>query len=87
MFSTNHFQARMSQRGLPKQVIDLVLAFGKDEGDKLFLDKKETQRIIYQIDNLRNTLLKVMAKGGVAVVVEDETLITTYNLDKKNRNK
>ena len=87
MFSTNHFQARMSQRGLPKQVIDLVLAFGKDEGDKLFLDKKETQRIIYQIDNLRNTLLKVMDKGGVAVVVEDETLITTYNLDKKNRNK
>ena len=57
------------------------------EGDKLFLDKKETQRIIYQIDNLRNTLLKVMDKGGVAVVVEDETLITTYNLDKKHRNK
>ncbi|MCG3669264.1 DUF4258 domain-containing protein [Aliarcobacter butzleri] len=87
MFSTNHFKARMSQRGISKKVIDLVLAFGKDEGDKLFLDKKETQRIIYQIDNLRNTLLKVMDKGGVAVVVEDETLITTYNLDKKNRNK
>ena len=87
MFSTNHFKARMSQRGISKKVIDLVLAFGKDEGDKLFLDKKETQRIIYQIDNLRSTLLKVMDKGGVAVVVEDETLITTYNLDKKNRNK
>ena len=87
MFSTNHFQARMSQRGLPKKVVDLVLEFGKYEGDKLFLDKKETQRIIYQIDNLRNTLLKVMDKGGVAVVVEDEILITTYNLDKKNRNK
>ena len=87
MFSTNHFQARMSQRGLPKQLIDLVLEFGKYEGDKLFLDKKETQRIIYQIDNLRNTLLKVMDKGGVAVVVEDETLITTYNLDQKHRNK
>ncbi|WP_418179980.1 DUF4258 domain-containing protein [Aliarcobacter lanthieri] len=87
MFSTNHFQARMSQRGLPKKVVDLVLEFGKYEGDKLFLDKKETQRIICQIDNLRNTLLKVMDKGGVAVVVEDETLITTYNLDKKHRSK
>ncbi len=87
MFSTNHFQARMSQRGLPKKVVDLVLEFGKYEGDKLFLDKKETQRIIYQIDNLRNILLKVMDKGGVAVVVEDETLITTYNLDKKHRRK
>ena len=40
MFSTNHFQARMSQRGLPKKVVDLVLEFGKYEGDKLFLDKK-----------------------------------------------
>ncbi|MDS1314371.1 DUF4258 domain-containing protein [Aliarcobacter butzleri] len=87
MFSTNHFKSRMSQRGISKKVIDLVLAFGKDEGDKLFLDKKETQRIIYQIDNLRNTLLKVMDKGGVAVIVEDETLITTYNLDKKHRSK
>ena len=87
MFSTNHFQARMSQRGHPKKVVDLVLEFGKYEGDKLFLDKKETQRIIYQIDNLRNILLKVMDKGGVAVVVEDETLITTYNLDKKHRRK
>ena len=87
MLSTKHFKSRMSQRGISKKVIDLVLDFGKDEGDKLFLDKKETQRIIYQIDNLRNILLKVMDKGGVAVVVEDETLITTYNLDKKNRNK
>ena len=87
MFSTNHFKSRMSQRGLPKKVIDLVLEFGKDEGDRLFLDRKETQKIIYQIDNIRNTLLKVMDKGGVAVVVEDEILITTYNLDKKNRNK
>ena len=87
MFSTNHFKSRMSQRGLPKKVIDLVLEFGKDEGDRLFLDRKETQKIIYQIDNLRNNLLKVMDKGGVAVVVEDETLITTYNLDKKHRNK
>ena len=87
MFSTNHFKSRMSQRGLPKKVIDLVLEFGKDEGDRFFLDRKETQKIIYQIDNIRNTLLKVMDKGGVAVVVEDEILITTYNLDKKNRNK
>ena len=87
MFSTNHFKSRMSQRGISKKVIDLVLDFGKDEGDKLFLDRKETQKIIYQIDNLRNILLKVMDKGGVAVVVEDETLITTYNLDKKHRSK
>ena len=49
MFSTNHFKSRMSQRGLPKKVIDLVLEFGKDEGDRLFLDRKETQKIIYLI--------------------------------------
>ena len=49
MLSTKHFKSRMSQRGISKKVIDLVLPFGKDEGDKLFLDKKETQKIIYLI--------------------------------------
>lgn len=87
MFPTKHFQCRMSQRGLTKKLIDLVFEFGKDKGDKLILDRKETQKLIDEIDSFRKNLLKVMDKGGVTIVVEDEKLITTYNLDKKNRNK
>lgn len=40
MVTTKYCQARMAQRGLPKRLLDLVLEFGKDSGDKLVLNKK-----------------------------------------------
>jgi hypothetical protein len=82
MFPTKHFQSRMSQRGLPKKIIDLVLEFGKDKGDKLILNRKETQKLIDEVDNFKRDLLKVMDKGGVTVVLDNEFLVTTYNLDR-----
>jgi len=82
MFPTKHFQSRMSQRGLPKKIIDLVLEFGKDKGDKLILNRKETQKLIDEVDNFKRDLLKVMDKGGVTVVLDNESLVTTYNLDR-----
>lgn len=82
MFPTKHFQNRMSQRGLPKKIIDLVLEFGKDKGDKLILNRKETQKLIDEVDNFKRDLLKVMDKGGVTVVLDNESLVTTYNLDR-----
>lgn len=82
MFSTKHFQSRMSQRGLPKKIIDLVLEFGKDNGDKLILNRKETQKLIDEVDDFKKNLLKVMDKGGVTVVLDNEFLVTTYNLDR-----
>jgi hypothetical protein len=72
----------MSQRGLPKKIIDLVLEFGKDKGDKLILNRKETQKLIDEVDNFKRDLLKVMDKGGVTVVLDNEFLVTTYNLDR-----
>ena len=86
MFSTNHFKSRMSQRGLPKKIIDLVLEFGKDNGDKLILNRKETQKLIDEVDDFKKNLLKVMDKGGVTVVLDNEFLVTTYNLDRNKQN-
>lgn len=86
MFSTKHFQSRMSQRGLPKKIIDLVLEFGKDNGDKLILNRKETQKLIDEVDDFKKNLLKVMDKGGVTVVLDNEFLVTTYNLDRNKQN-
>ncbi len=82
MLTTKHCQARMSQRGLPKRLLDLVLEFGKDKGDKLILNKKATQKVIDEIDSIRKELLRVMDKGGVTVVLDNDTLITTYNIYK-----
>jgi hypothetical protein len=86
MVTTKYCQARMAQRGLPKRLLDLVLEFGKDSGDKLVLNKKTTQILIDEIDSMRKELLKIMDKGGVSVVINNETLITAYNTNSYKRN-
>ena len=86
MVTTKHCQARMAQRGLPKRLLDLVLEFGKDSGDKLVLNKKATQMVIDEIDTIRKELLRIMDKGGVTVVLDNEALITAYNTNSYKRN-
>lgn len=85
MLTTKHCQSRMSQRGLPKRLLELVLEFGKENGDKLILNKKATQKVIEEIDTIRKELLKVLDKGGVTVVFDNDTLITAYNTNSYKR--
>lgn len=86
MVTTKHCQSRMAQRGLPKRLLELVLEFGKENGDKLILNKKTTQKVIEELDSIRKELLRVMDKGGVTVVVENDMLITAYNTESYKRN-
>jgi len=84
--TTKHSLARMSQRGLPKKLVDLAFEFGKEQGDRLILNRKATQKLINEIDRMRQELLKIMDKGGVTVVVDSDTLITAYNTNSYRRN-
>ena len=86
MQTTTHCQARMSQRGLPIRLINLVLEYGNDNGDKLILNKKTTQKIIDEIDIKRKDLIKVMDKGGITIVVDNDLLVTAYNTNRHKRN-
>lgn len=79
MVTTKHILARMSQRGIPQKLIDLVYEYGKEKGDKLILNKKTTQMAIQEIDLIRKELLRIVDKGGVTIVIKDEVLITAYN--------
>ena len=79
MITTNHILARMSQRGISKKLIDLVYEYGKAKGDKLVLNKKTTQMVIKEIDSMRKELIRIMDKGGVTVVLDNDILITAYN--------
>jgi len=81
MLTTKHVLARMSQRGLTKHLLELALEFGKMKGDKVVLNKKTTQKVLQEIDKLRKELLKVMDKGGVTVVMDNDTIITAYDTD------
>ena len=85
MITTNHVLARMSQRGISKKLIDLVYEYGKEKGDKLILNKKTTQMVIQEIDSIRKELLRIMDKGGVTVVLDNDALITAYNTNSYKR--
>lgn len=79
MAASKHMVSRMNERGIGKEMVDLALAHGRCVQDKYVLDRQEVDRRLDELNRERGLLLKVRDKGGVVVVVSDNTLITTYN--------
>lgn len=73
MNKTKHVGARMGQRGISQEMLDMVLALGKDgNAGRFFISRKQAQQML-------GTLKKILDKGGVEVVMEGNTMITAYN--------
>ncbi len=87
MSQTRHFQSRMSQRGINQGIIDLTIQFGVIEDDKIVVSEKQLKALITSLDQVRNTALKAIDKGGMVVVSssQDGALITAYRLDSYRR--
>jgi hypothetical protein len=83
--STKHLRARMSQRGIPGDLINLVRQFGQDDQDRLILNRKDLRGLLEQVRGLERTVIKALDKGGVVVVEADGALITTYNATSYDR--
>lgn len=83
--STKHMQARMSQRGIPRELVELVRQFGRDDQDRLVLDRRALRCLLDEVRGLERTVLKALDKGGIVVVECGNALITTYNLDSFDR--
>jgi len=79
MNTTKHLMDRMNQRGIHGNMVKLALDHGKMIKDKIILDKKQTQKLIDDIDMWRKDLLKILDKNGLVVIVSNNTIITTYN--------
>ena len=84
MHPTRHIKQRMSQRGISKEMVNLVIAHGVIHGDKYVVGRKEALQLIRALDNERRVLTKILDKGGVEVVTEGDALITAYNRNSKN---
>ena len=84
MQPTRHIKQRMSQRGISKEMVNLVIAHGVIQGDKYVVGRKEALQLIRELDNERRVLTKILDKGGVEVVTEGNALITAYNRNSKN---
>ena len=79
MHATQHIQQRMSQRGVSRDMVELVLTHGRPGQDKYILGRKEASQRLELLQRESQLLKKVLDKGGVVVVAEGEALITTYN--------
>ena len=80
MHRTKHIEKRMAQRGISKAMIELVLNYGEDAGDKVVLGRRAAQRLLEDF----RTLIKIVDKGGVTIVTQGEAMITAYNFEGRN---
>lgn len=85
MNTTHHFTQRMSQRGVSREMVDLVRDHGVLEGDKVILGRRDAARLIDQLMEQLRVLKKIQDKGGLVVVESGETLVTTYNFQRRVR--
>jgi hypothetical protein len=83
--TTKHMQARMSQRGIPGELVDLARQFGRDDNDKLILDRKGLSGLLGELRALERKVIKALDKGGLVVVEANGALITAYNVDSYDR--
>jgi hypothetical protein len=81
MSKTKHVQARMSQRGIRQDVLELAYQFGEKQGDKSLLGRKALTALLEELRQLERTALKALDKGGLVLVEANGRWITTYNLE------
>jgi len=81
MQTTKHCQKRMTQRGITNEMIQLVVDHGAIDQDKYVLSKSGAQKLLEEFRQKERALKKVIDKGGVAVVEEGNTAITTYRVE------
>ena len=82
MRKTIHVQQKMSQRGISRQMVDLVLEHGRIEQDKSKLGRDDARELLEEMQQKVKVLKKIIDKGGVTVVSDNNTFITTYNYNQ-----
>lgn len=86
MQMTAHIDARMNQRGIRKDLVELALDLGEIEGDRYVLTEKIIDAELRETRRRMKALTDARKKGGVVVVAEGEALITTYRANSFNAN-
>lgn len=84
MQMTAHIDARMNQRGIRKDLVELALNLGEIEGDRYILTEKIIDAELREIRRRTKALTEARKKGGVVVVADGEALLTTYRANSFN---
>lgn len=86
MQTTQHAMQRMSQRGVTGDMVDFVLNYGFVEQDKYVLGKRQALELLNDLKKQERLVKKILDKGGVTVVAQNDVLITTYNCNSYKPN-
>jgi hypothetical protein len=73
----------MGQRGIGRDLVDIVLEHGRPDQDRFVLNRKEALALLASVQREERLLKKIVDKGGLVVVAEGATLVTTYNYDSR----
>lgn len=90
MSKTKHIKVRMNQRGIDKNLINLAIMFSaiqkKGSVEKYFLTKKNIDKSLRRLDQIRSRLIHAKDKGGIVLVRgSNGNEITTYRLSSYKR--
>jgi len=83
--TTRHFSKRMSQRGISRDMVSVVRQYGALDGNKVVLGRRAAGQAISELMTQLRTLKKIQDKGGLVIVEDGESLITTYNFSGRAR--
>lgn len=87
MAKTRHIQKRMDQRSISNTMLEMVKLFGvNDSGDKTILNKKGIEAALCELKKIDSTLQKMKKRGGIVLVEDENSDITTYSLNSFNQN-
>jgi hypothetical protein len=67
-------------------MVDFVLNYGFVEQDKYVLGKRQALELLNDLKKQERLVKKILDKGGVTVVAQDDVLITTYNCNSYKHN-
>lgn len=71
----------MSQRAITQELLALALSFGTENHDgRVLLDRRGLLELMESLNALRQAAQRALNKGGLVVVREGDSLITTYPL-------
>lgn len=80
MNTSKHAATRQAQRGISNDMVHYALEHGKEErASRVVFGRKEALERLSQLQEEERLVKKILDKGGVVVVAEGETIVTTYN--------
>jgi hypothetical protein len=77
---SRHAENRMQQRGMQEQDIQLVLDYGTETSDGIFLRRKDIKSAEH---DLKKMLQRLNRLAGSYVVLDGENIVTAYRPDTR----